>query len=95
MLKNLKAIERDKWLESAEGCRCTAGNAGGQYLLNRVQLAWCAGWDAALVNNHIILGALDSLGTALAEHGHMWTDGEREIYEQAVAAAKQEPLPRD
>lgn len=33
----------------------------------------------------LILGALDSLGTALAEYDHVWTDGEREIYEQACA----------
>ena len=33
----------------------------------------------------LMLGALDSLGVALTEHGHMWTVGEREIYEQATA----------
>lgn len=32
----------------------------------------------------IIIGALDSLGTALSEHGHEWTDGERAIYEEAM-----------
>lgn len=32
----------------------------------------------------LILGALDSLGVALSEHGHLWTEGERAIYEQAV-----------
>jgi hypothetical protein len=31
----------------------------------------------------IILGALDSLGVALADHGHEWTVGERTIYEEA------------
>lgn len=92
--KNLKAIERDKWIGSAEGRQCTSGTTEGQYLRNRVELAWCAGWDAAIANNHTILGALDTLGVALMEHGHAWTDGEREIYEQAVAAVKQEPLPK-
>lgn len=33
-----------------------------------------------------VLGALDSLGTVLAKYGHTWTDGERAIYELAVAA---------
>lgn len=32
----------------------------------------------------LILGALDTLGTALTKHDHEWTDGERTIYEQAV-----------
>jgi len=33
----------------------------------------------------LILGALDTLGTQLSEHGHQWTEGEREIYDQSVA----------
>lgn len=37
----------------------------------------------------LILGALDSLAIALTEHEHEWTEGEREIYEQAVAALKE------
>lgn len=32
----------------------------------------------------LIQGALDSLGVALADHHHEWTDGEREIYDQAT-----------
>ena len=35
--------------------------------------------DAALV-----AGALDTLGVLLADHHHQWTEGEREIYEQAI-----------
>lgn len=31
----------------------------------------------------IIVGALDTLGTSLAEHGHHWTEGERALYEDA------------
>jgi hypothetical protein len=38
-----------------------------------------AQWD-----NLLILGALDSLGVALAEHDHQWTDGEKAIYEESV-----------
>ena len=32
----------------------------------------------------LVIGALDSLGAALAEHYHQWSVGEREIYEQSV-----------
>lgn len=39
----------------------------------------------------LILGALDSLAAALADHDHHWTEGEREIYEQAVAVVAGEP----
>lgn len=35
-------------------------------------------------DKQLILGALDSLGVALAGHHHVWTDGERAIYEEAV-----------
>lgn len=92
-MKNLKAIERDKWFESEPGKRCDRGSASGIYLHNRLAEAWCDGWDAASHNNHTILGALDTLAAALAEHGHTWTAGEREIYEQAVAALTQQPHP--
>lgn len=88
--RNLKAIERDKFLESDEGKRLITGETSGEYLRNRVEFAWCEGWDAASANNHIILGALDTLGIALSGHGHTWSAGEREIYEQAIAAVKQE-----
>jgi len=32
----------------------------------------------------LLIGALDSLGVALADHGHTWTVGEKEIYERAM-----------
>lgn len=32
----------------------------------------------------LVIGALDSLGVALADHGHQWTDGERAVYEEAL-----------
>ena len=34
-----------------------------------------------------ILDALDMLGLALAEHGHVWTPEERAAYEKAVKIA--------
>lgn len=38
----------------------------------------------------LVLGALDSLAVALADHGHTWSDGERAIYEQSVAIVRGE-----
>ena len=38
-----------------------------------------------------VRGALDSLGVALTSHGHQWTEGEREIYEQAVSLCESIP----
>lgn len=45
MTKLAKA--RDKWLESEEGKRCCEGRTEGQYLRNRLELAFIAGWEAA------------------------------------------------
>ncbi len=39
-------------------------------------------------NRLMILGALDSLGVALSEHGHEWSEGEKTIYEMSVEALK-------
>jgi hypothetical protein len=33
---------------------------------------------------NLIIGALNTLGVALADHGHTWTDGERAIYEESI-----------
>lgn len=43
----------------------------------------------------LVLGALDSLGVALADHEHQWSDGERAIYEEArkVLGAKDPEIP--
>ncbi len=32
----------------------------------------------------LVIGALDTLGTVLADCGHEWTDGERAVYEEAM-----------
>ena len=34
----------------------------------------------------LVRGALDTLGTSLADKSHTWTEGERAIYEQAIEA---------
>lgn len=41
----------------------------------------------------LVLGALDSLGVALSEARHKWTEGERAIYEQAVTLLGGDPAP--
>lgn len=38
---------RDKFLNSPDGVRCTSGTADGQYLRNRIELAYIAGINAA------------------------------------------------
>lgn len=43
--------------------------------------------NTKLISNYecgLIHGALDSLAVALTEYNHVWTDGERTIYEQAL-----------
>jgi hypothetical protein len=40
--------------------------------------------STALFDDSLVLGALDSLGVALTNHNHQWTDGERAIYEEAA-----------
>ena len=40
---------------------------------------WFASEEVALIQ-----GALDSMGCALADHEHEWSDGERAIYEEAT-----------
>ncbi len=39
-------------------------------------------------DRQLILGALDSLGVALTNHGHEWSEGERTIYEMAVECVR-------
>ncbi len=34
----------------------------------------------------LIIGALDSLGLALANENHNWSEGEKVIYEEAIKA---------
>ncbi len=35
-------------------------------------------------NIALVIGALDSLGLALANHDHQWTEGERAIYDLSI-----------
>lgn len=45
-MKSELAKARDKWLESQEGQICSAGEAHGQFLRNRIEKAFIAGWEA-------------------------------------------------
>jgi len=51
--KCAQAAYRDMWLGSDEGLACTQSPAEGQYLRNRLDRAYMAGWDAAV--RHLIL----------------------------------------
>lgn len=44
-------------------------------------------------DRQILLGALTTLGCALTDHSHIWTDGERNIYEQAIKILGVDPGP--
>lgn len=45
-LRSDSAKARDTWLESDEGKKCCENIAGGQYLKNRLELAFLAGRDS-------------------------------------------------
>ena len=45
-MKSELAKARDKWLRSEDGKKCIAGHTYGQYLRNRIERAFIAGWDA-------------------------------------------------
>ena len=45
-MKSELAKARDEWFESEDGKKCSEGQASGQYLNNRLERAFIAGWDA-------------------------------------------------
>jgi hypothetical protein len=45
-LRNPLAKARDKFFESLQGDALTVGMPGGQYLRNRLEAAFIAGWNA-------------------------------------------------
>lgn len=49
--RNSKAKAREKWFLSKEGLMCSDGMAHGQWLKNRLERAFCDGWEAALRDN--------------------------------------------
>jgi len=44
IMKSALAKARDEWLNSEEGKRCCEGTTEGQYLQNRLVLAFLEGW---------------------------------------------------
>lgn len=47
-MKSELAKARDKWLQSDEGKKCCNGTPTGQYLQNRLEAAFIAGWGACV-----------------------------------------------
>lgn len=45
-MQHPSAVARDKWFASADGEECTNGTTYGQYLRNRLERAFLAGWNA-------------------------------------------------
>ena len=37
---------------------------------------------------NVIVDALDTLGLALVEHGHVWTARQRQLYERAISLSR-------
>jgi len=46
-MKSELAKARDKWFESEDGKKCSEGQASGQYLRNRLEMAFLAGYNFA------------------------------------------------
>lgn len=51
--------------------------------------------DLEDLDREVLKGAIDTLALALTCHGHYWTDGERTIYEQALAILGEPVEPED
>lgn len=49
-LRNALARARDEWLDGDVGQHAASGSPTGQYLRNRLEAAFCAGWNAAEKN---------------------------------------------
>jgi len=62
------------------------GIAGGYTFQHFITISGEQGVDGEAYDpdKELLIGALDTLGTTLSAHGHEWTEGEREIYEQAM-----------
>lgn len=45
-IRNPLAKARDDWMFSEEGKQCACGTTSGQYLRNRLEAAFVAGWNA-------------------------------------------------
>lgn len=55
-MKSGLAKVRDEWLKSKEGKECCEGTTKGQYLQNRLERAFIAGWEAYEKNQREIVG---------------------------------------
>lgn len=68
------AIARDKWLLSEEGKRALDGSATGQYLENRLVLAFLAGWNAHGEASRPLVEAVLAIGVEGGPFDEFWSD---------------------
>lgn len=63
-LRSAEARARDQWLDSHDGRSCQSGSAEGQYLRNRLELAFLAGVAAgrAIQADEVCRRAADAIG---------------------------------
>jgi hypothetical protein len=85
-----QAIAKMLGARLGQSCRAVVAERVPQLMRVNARQAEMIREDHARFSQHaqeryLILGALDTLGTALADHSHVWTEGERTIYEQACA----------
>ena len=71
------SIARHKWLESEEGKRSRQGFADGKYLMNRLDLAFAAGWNARQESVKPMVDAVEKYAR--------WCDGEEQDMSTAIA----------
>lgn len=54
-LRSPMAKARDAWFDSDEGKQCCAGIASGQYLKNRLEIAFFAGAGVSWASAHLVI----------------------------------------
>jgi hypothetical protein len=82
-----------QWEQFHDGVMQLAGEREKRESIESINKSLAQALDAERSNTddlQLVLGALDSLGVALADHGHQWTEGERAIYEKAVEIVTKE-----
>jgi len=71
-LRNALAKARDEWLESDRGLQCASGGATGQYLRNRLEMAFIAGWKAGESNRRKAATPIPALQGQVAGFEEWW-----------------------
>ena len=90
MKRNYEAVDLREPMVALDGSNVPAGKYIVRTTVDLIPISADAGIDLNETKTlttpdlMMIQGALDSLGVALSDHGHHWSDGERAIYERAV-----------